>query len=160
MHTYSDEPVLIKAPRRLASRHWIAIVLTLGIAGSAIYIPIHKALMEERAHHSPRGPHGGALHSISVDGKPFTLELAWLKNNFTLVLKPVPAPGTTLVLSSRAGTETLSWNEKLGAFGPGTAVIDPYSHYKLGLTLLLEGRKLWEGSLWAYGYHEHGAHDH
>jgi hypothetical protein len=160
MHNYSDEPVLIKAPRRLAAKHWIAIVLTLGIAGGAIYIPIDKSRMEERSHHAARGPHSGALHSINADGKPLTLELAWRQNKFAPVLQPAPAPGTTLVLSSRAGTETLPWNEKIGAFGPGSQVIDPYSHYKLDLTLRLEGRKLWHGSLWAYGYHDPSAHSH
>ena len=160
MHNYSDEPVLIKTSRRFSAKNWIAIVLTLGVAGGAVYIPINKSLMEGRAHDAPRGPRAGALHSLSVQGKPFTLELAWAGTKFAPILEPAPAPGTTLLLSSRAGTETLTWNEKLGAFGPGTAVIDPYSHYRLRLTLLLDGRSLWQDSLWAYGYHDPGAHNH
>lgn len=160
MQAYSDEPTLIKAPRRLSAKHWIAIGLTVGLAGGAIYIPIDKERMEERSHHARRGPRSGTLHSITVEGKTHTLELTWANSSFAPALQPPPAPGTQLVISSRAGKETLDWNEKLGAFGPGTVKISPHSHYKLDLTLTASGKTLWDDSLWAYAYHDPGAHNH
>lgn len=160
MHAYSDEPTLIKAPRRFSAKHWIAIAFTLGIAGGALYIPIDKSRMEKRSHDARRGPRSGTLHSITVEGKPCTLELTWSKTSFAPVLEPVPAPGTQLIVSSRAGKETLNWNEKLGAFGPGTVEISPYSHYELDLALISSGKTIWKDSLWAYGYHDPNAHSH
>ncbi len=160
MNAYSDEPVLIKAPRRLSLKHWIAIAITLIVAGGFIYIPIDEARMEARAHDMPRGPHSGSLYNISIEGRPHTLELAWAEGGFAIVLQPAPAAGTTLAVSSRAGKETLEWNEKLATFGPGKIAVDPYSHYKLNLTLKNAGKALWDESLWAYAYHDPHGHSH
>lgn len=160
MNAYSDEPVLVKAPRRLSTLHWIAIAATLALAGALIYIPIDKARMDARAHDAARGPHSGSLYNISIEGRPHTLELAWAEGGFAIVLQPAPAPGTTLTVSSRAGEETLEWNEKLVTFGPGKIDADPYSHYKLNLVLRNAGKVVWKESLWAYAYHDPHGHSH
>jgi hypothetical protein len=158
MQNYSDEPVLIKSSRRFSTKHWIAIALTLCIAGGIVFIPINNALMEERAHDAKRGPHNGTLYDITVDGKPRTLELTWSRGHFAPVLTPPPEAGVTLQLTSRLGTETLAWHEP--TFGPATTAIDPSAHYHLDLTLIKDGRTLWQDSLWAYGYIDPHGHGH
>jgi hypothetical protein len=160
MNAYSDEPVLIKAPRRFSTKHWIAIAATVALAGALIYIPIDKARMDTRAHDIARGPHSGSLYNISIEGRAHTLELAWAQNGFAIVLQPPPVKGTTLTLSCRVGDETLEWNEKLGTFGPGKLTVDPYGHYKVDLALRNDGKALWRDSLWAYGYQDHHGHNH
>ncbi|MEY4487693.1 MAG: hypothetical protein RIQ79_201 [Verrucomicrobiota bacterium] len=158
MQTYSDEPVLIKNSRRFSTKHWVAIILTLGLAGGIVYIPINNTIMAERAHEVKRGSHGGALYNITVGGKPHTIELTWKDARFAPILIPSPSPGTTLNLTSRHGTETLAWNNTHGCFGPASKPVDAFTHYQLTLELSAGGQTLWSDTLWAYGYQE--AHSH
>ena len=161
MHTYSDEPVLIKPRSRFSRGNWLAMVCTAGLIGGLVYIPVNKTIMDERAHDAPRGSRSGSTYPITIEGKPHVLELSWSgSGNFAPTLMPTPAPGTLLMLASRAGKESLTWNETFSAFGPGTVTIDPLSHYKLDLTLTQEGRTVWRDSLWAYGFQDHSGHNH
>jgi hypothetical protein len=160
MNTFSDEPVLIQTPRRFSTKHWIAIAVTLAVAGAIIYIPIDEARMDERAHHIARGQHSGSLYKISIEGRPHTIELAWAQGGFAIVLQPPPAPGITLNVSSRIGEENLAWNEQLSAFGPGKLPVSADSHYKVGLKLRDSTKTLWSDTLWAYAYHDPHGHSH
>ncbi len=162
MSSFSDEPVLVKPTPRGSWKRWLAIVVALGITGAVVYTPINKSLMDERAHDAKRGPHQGALYSITVDGVAHTLELTWgPSGDFAPVLEPAPAAGTTLRLDCRFGEETLAWNAAQSCFGPSTfGKVDPYAHYKLSLHLEREGRVLWKDSLWAYGIHDSHDHEH
>lgn len=160
MSQFSDEPVLVQPSARRDWKRWAAAGLALLVTGVFVYIPVNKALTEERAHEARRGTRKGVLLDLSVDGAPHTLELTWYQGHFAPALAPAPAPGTTLRLKSRVGEETLSWNTELGVFGPGAAEVDPYSHYKLSLRLEREGRVLWSDSAWAYGIHDTHGHDH
>lgn len=158
MSNFSDEPVLVKPDARRDWKRWAAAAVALFITGTVIYIPLNESRMEENAHHAPRGPKQGVVVNLSVDGTAHTLELTWYKGHFCPILTPAPSPGTTLRLAGRFGEETLAWNADLGAFGPGSADVDPYSHYKLSLRLEREGRTLWRDTVWAYG--AHSEHDH
>lgn len=160
MSTFSDEPVLVKPDARRDWKRWAAVAVALVITGVVVYIPVDKSLTEERAHEAPRGPKQGVLVNLTLDGAPHTLEFTWLRTRFAPVLDPAPAPGTTLRIAGRFGTETLSWNSELGAFGPGSFDIDPYAHYKLSLRLEREGRALWRDTVWAYGVHDTHGHSH
>jgi hypothetical protein len=160
MSTFSDEPVLVKPDARRDWKRWAAAGVALLITGLVVYVPIDKKVMEERAHDARRGERAGVLVDLSVEGTPHTLELTWNRANFAPVLNPEPAAGTTLRIKGRFGEEVLSWNAELGAFGPGSIAIDPYSHYKLSLRLEREGRVLWRDTVWAYGYHDTHGHAH
>ncbi len=158
MHTFSDEPILVKPTSRSTWKRRLGIALALFITGAVLYIPLEKARMEELAHEAKRGAHQGALYDLSVDGVPSTLELSWLKGRFAPVLDPAPAEGVTLRLQSSPGSETLRWNPEAKCFGPASFAVDPYSHYKLRLRLEKDGRTLWRDTLWVLGVHD--AHDH
>lgn len=158
MNSFSDEPVLVPPSAQRDWKRWLAIAAAVALAAVVIYIPVSKNLVEERAHDAQRGERQGVLTEISVDGAPHTLELTWVRGHFAPILKPAPAPGTTLDLSGRFGSETLTWNTEIGAFGPGNFEVDPYAHYKLSLRLKNADRELWKDSLWAYGVHD--SHDH
>lgn len=160
MSTFSDEPVLVKPTARNSWKRWLAIAIALGVAGAFIYVPINKSRMAELAHDAKRGSRGGAIYDFSLQGAPHTVELTWLRGHFAPVLSPTPGPGITLRLESRAGTETLTWNAEIGAFGPATFEIDPYDHYRLTLNVLRNGVSLWEDTLWAYGVHDTHGHAH
>lgn len=160
MSNFSDEPVLVKPNVRRDWKRWAAAALALFVTGVIVYIPLDKSLTEERAHDAPRGPKQGVLVDLTLDGAPHTLELTWFKGHFAPVLTPAPAPGATLSIRGRMGDETLSWNGELGAFGPGSADVDPYSNYKLSLRLERDGRLLWRDTVWAYGVHESHGHSH
>ena len=158
MSSFSDEPVLLAPTARNNWKRWVAILAAIALAAVVIYIPVSKDLMDERAHDAKRGERQGVLVDITVNGAPHTIELTWARGHFAPILKPAPAPGTTLDISGRFGSETLSWNAELGAFGPCTAEVDPYAHYKLSLALKNAGSTLWKDTLWAYGVHD--SHDH
>jgi hypothetical protein len=160
MSTYSDEPVLVKPDARRDWKRWAAAGVALLITGVVVYIPLNKSLTEERAHDARRGPRQGVVLDVAVEGAPHKLELTWNLGRFAPAFEPAPAAGTTLRIKGRFGEETLSWNAELGAFGPGTIQVDPYSHYKLALRLERDGRVLWSDSAWAYGIHESHGHDH
>lgn len=161
LSAYSDEPVLVKPSAGGAWKRWLAIILVLGAVGAVVYVPFGKSRMEARAHYTERGERQGARYTLTLDGAPHTLELTWLGNQFAPVLTPAPAAGTTLRLKSRLGTETLTWNTQTGSFGPTTfGRVDPFEHYKLSLSIELEGRRLWQESLWAYGVHDTHGHSH
>jgi hypothetical protein len=160
MSTFSDEPVLVPPTARRDWKRWAAAGLALLVTGVVVYIPVNKSLTEERAHDAPRGPRQGVLLDIVVEGTPHKLELTWNRGRFAPILEPAPAAGATLRIKGRFGEETLSWNAELGAFGPGTTEVDPYSHYKLSLRLERDGRVLWNDSAWAYGIHESHGHEH
>lgn len=160
MNTFSDEPVLVKPDARRDWKRWAAAALALFVTGLVVYVPLDKARTEEKAHDAPRGPRQGVLLNLTLEGAPHTLELTWNQGRFAPVLQPAPLPGTTLRLAGRFGEETLSWNAELGAFGPATATVDPYAHYKLSLRLEREGRTLWRDGAWAYGIHDSHGHAH
>ena len=156
----SDEPVLGTPDARRDWKRWAAAAVALLVTGVVVYIPIDKKVMEERAHDAKRGVRQGVLLDLAVEGAPHTLELTWNRGRFAPILAPAPASGTTLRIKGRFGEETLSWNTELGAFGPGSAEVDPYSHYKLSLRLERENRVLWSDSAWAYGIHDSHGHAH
>lgn len=160
MSTFSDEPVLVKPDAKRDWKRWALAAAALFATGLVIFIPLNEARIEENAHHARRGEHQGVLLDVSVDGAAHTLELTWARDRFAPVLKPAPAPGTTLRISGRFGEESLSWNTEAGAFGPGTAEVDPFAHYKLSLRLERDGRVLWRDSVWAYGIHDTHGHSH
>ncbi len=160
MSTFSDEPVLVKPDAKRDWKRWAIAAAALFATGLVIYIPLNEARIEENAHDARRGERRGVLMDLNVEGAPHTLELTWARDRFAPVLQPAPAPGTTLRISGRFGEETLSWNAELGAFGPGEAEVDPFSHYKLSLRLEREGRVLWRDSVWAYGIHDTHGHSH
>lgn len=160
MSTFSDEPVLVKSDARRDWKRWALAAAALFATGLVIYIPLNESRIEENSHEARRGERRGVLLDLVVDGANHTLELTWARDRFAPVLQPAPAPGTTLRIAGRFGEETLLWNAGLGAFGPGTAEVDPFSHYKLSLRLEREGRVLWRDSAWAYGIHDTHGHSH
>ena len=160
MSTYSDEPVLVSPDTRSKLKLRLIIAAALVVAGLAIYVPIDKARMEERAHHVERGPREGTLLRIEVDGRPHTLELTWYLNRFALILDPAPPEGATLALRSCKGSETLAWNPELACFGPASFEVNPYAHHKLSLRMENQGRLLWQDKAWAYGIHDTHGHSH
>lgn len=160
MNTFSDEPVLVKPDARRDWKRWAAAALALLVTGIVVYIPVNKAVMEERAHEARRGERQGVLLDLALDGAPHTLELTWWQGRFAPVLRPAPAPGTTLRLKSRFGDEELTWDAEKGAFGPAQTEVDPYSHYKLSIRIRREGRVLWRDTVWAYGIHDTHGHAH
>lgn len=123
-----------------------------------VYIPVSKDLIDERAHDAKRGERQGVITDISVDGAPHTIELTWANGHLAPILKPAPAPDAKLHVSGRFGKETLAWDATLGAFGPTTAEVDPFSHYEISLRLESAGKLLWSDTLWAYGIVE--GHNH
>ena len=159
--SYSDEPVLVR-PTRRPVRLWLAIGAVALLLASLAYIPWHKHRLEELAHDATRGPRSGASYPVTLAGQPHQIELGWVQGpSFAIGLTPPPPAGATLQLRSRPGNETLAWNDELQAFGPGTARINPYNHYKLKLTLLdANGARLWSDSLWALGVHDTHGHNH
>lgn len=160
MSSYSDEPVLVKADAKSAWKFRVVIAAAALIAGAAIYIPLDKARMEEKAHHAERGPRQGTLLKLVIDGIPHTLELTWDRGRFAPVLEPAPAAGATLSLKSRKGSGVLSWNAEKKCFGPVDFEVDAYAHHKLSLKLEREGRVLWSDTVWAYGIHDTHGHAH
>lgn len=158
MSSYSDEPVLLAPTARNNWKRWVAILAALAIAAIVIYIPVSKDLLDERAHDAKRGERQGVITDISVDGTAHTIELTWANGHLAPILKPAPAPDAQLHVSGRFGKESLTWNATLGAFGPTTAEVDPYSHYEVSLRLENAGKLLWSDTLWAYGIVE--GHNH
>lgn len=158
--SYSDEPNLVKTPRRWSLKAVVAITVVVVIVGGVLFIPVFQHNLDEEAHNVRRGSHQGALYDITLDGKPATLELGWIAPAFSAVLTPAPAADTTLEVSADFGSETLTWNATENRFGPGTTRIDPYAHAKVKLTLRQAGRVLWRDTLWLYGVHDTHGHAH
>ena len=157
---YSDEPNLVKPPRRWSLKAIVAIAVVFVVVGGVLFIPIFQHNLDEEAHNVRRGSHQGALYDITVDGKPATLELGWIAPAFSAVLTPAPAPDATLEVSADFGDETLAWNATDSRFGPGKIRLDPYAHAKVKLTLRQAGRVLWRDTLWLYGVHDTHGHGH
>lgn len=155
---YSDEPVLVAPTRRWSAKTIAAILFVAAVVGGILYIPLFQHNLDEAAHDSPRGPHNGALYTITVANTPHTLELGWIAPAFSAALTPAPAPGATLEVLGDFGSETLAWNPETATFGPGRLRLEPYGHHKVKLTLRLDGRVLWTGTLWAYGIHDTHGH--
>jgi hypothetical protein len=157
---YSDEPVLVTAPRRWSVKAIVAIAFVMALVGGILFIPLYQHNLDEEAHDVPRGPHQGASYNISVDGKPRTIELGWVAPALSVVITPAPAADTTLEVAGDFGTETLAWNAELNGFGPGKLRVDPYAHTKVDLVLREGARVLWRDTLWAYGIHDTHGHSH
>ena len=160
MSTYSDEPVLVKPDAKSAWKLWSVVALALTATGLIVYVPINKAQMEKRAHYAERGSRQGTLVRLEINGQPHTLELTWFRNRFAPVFNPAPADGVILSLSSRKGTETLTWDAELACFGPVAFEVDPYAHHQLTLRLEKSGATLWRDTVWAYGIHDTHGHSH
>ncbi len=161
MTTFSDEPVLVKTKAgRRDWRRWVVGALALTISGLFVYVPIEKHRLAEAAHYAPRGERQGVKVEFVADNTPHSLELTWLRGRFTPILTPPPPEGATLELSGRFGSDTLTWNAELGAFGPGSHDVDPYDHYKLKLALKVGEKVWWRDTVWAYGIHDTHGHSH
>lgn len=157
---YSDEPNLVKTPRRWSIKAIVAIAAVFVIVGGILFIPVFQHNLDESAHDARRGSHQGALYDITVAGAPHTIELGWIAPAFSAVLTPAPAADTTLEVSADFGSETLTWNAADNRFGPGKIRLDPYAHAKVKLTLRQAGRVLWRDTLWLYGIHDTHGHGH
>jgi hypothetical protein len=157
---YSDEPNLVKTPRRWSLKAIAAIAVVFVVVGGVLFIPVFQHNLDESAHDARRGSHQGALYDISISGTPHTIELGWIAPAFSAVLTPAPAADTTLEVSGDFGSETFAWNATDNRFGPGKIRLDPYAHAKVKLTLRQAGRVLWRDTLWLYGIHDTHGHAH
>lgn len=157
---YSDEPNIVTPARRWSPKVIVITVLVLAAVGGILSIPFYQKNLDAEAHHARRGPHGGALYDISVDGAAHTIELGWIAPAFSAVLAPAPAEGVTLEVSGDFGRETLTWDVAQNRFGPGSLKLNPYGHYKVKLVLRQSDRVLWKDTLWLYGIHDTHGHSH
>ena len=149
--SYSDEPILVTPARRWSLKVILGITLVLLVVGGLLSIPLYQDHVDKAALHARRGAHRGALYDITIGGRPHTLELGWIVPAFSATLTPAPASGTTLEVDGDFGDETLKWDPAAKCFGPGTAHLDAFKHYKVTLTLRENGQVLWHDTLWFYG---------
>lgn len=149
---YSDEPVLVP-PTRRPIRRWLAIVGTMLLLALVAYVPWQKHHLDELAHDATRGDRSGAVYPAVLDGQTYQVELGWVRGpHFAIGVTPTPPAGTTLKLNGRFGTEMLTWNDELQAFGPGSAIVSPYQHLQLTLTFFdTNNRRLLKQKRWAFG---------
>lgn len=158
--SFSDEPHLVAPTRRWSPKTLALVTLVVALVGSLLSIPFYQKNLDAEAHDARRGPNRGALHDLTINGTPHTLELGWVAPAFSAVLTPAPAPDTTLEVSADFGRETLPWNAADNRFGPGALRIDPFAHRKVKLTLRQGDRVLWRDTLWLYGVHDTHGHSH
>lgn len=157
---YSDEPRLIK-PRGIDQRFLGFILLIAAVVllvGGFAFNLLYRNWQENQSHLAERGMYEGALYAIEVDGQTANIELGWRGNHLLPVLHVANFDDVVLHIKGSFGEETLRPDPRyksLAAFGPTSAELAPFKHYRLQLRIERNGQILWAGRLWAWGVHYH-----
>lgn len=159
---FTDEPRIIRPSGPNYRLIGTVVVIAVFLLGAIAFLcaPLYNKRLEEKAHHAERGAYQGAVYRLSIDGEPTRIELGWPEGRLVVIMR-LPNPEQTLVrVSNGFGEQTLRWDAKEDWFGPLDAMINPFQHHKLKLTIETDGNVIWSGKLWAWGIHDSSHHHH
>ncbi len=156
-HSVSEDPKLIP-PSGPNYRLIGAIAVGLLIIGLIAAVPLTLAWQKEQAAHVERGELMGAVYDIDLGGQPTRLELGWAGPHLAILAEPALPEDVVIHVSGDFGKEALSWNPEARFFGPTRADLNPMSHYPVKLRIEQDGRTLWTGKKWAWGFPESDHH--
>lgn len=152
---FSDDPVIVKAPRRLGWGALAGFVIAAAVVGAVVYAPVQAMVLDHRAHEARRGGMNGSIETITVDGVPHDLELAYVGTSLAAYVFPELPAGATVRIRGDFGDETLAWNPERRIYGPVQAQVEHRPHQHVRVRIQLDGRTLWSGGVWIHGNPDH-----